>query len=1293
MTVDTPSFAVLKPAQSGGWRQFGKAMGSRLGRRLLSWILLISGVNALVATSVQLSVDYQRDLDDLSGALSFIEKSLVPGVTEAAWNFDTNQLNVQLESLSQLPWVAGALVRFGPQNAMTAKYGAFAEPGQPVREYALVRRSGNRMVRIGDFTVVPNIDIIYERTLARVGVVILTQLFKAFIISFSILFLIAALVTRHLERMAAFTRAFAPHHAFRPLVLHRSPGLPTDELSDLVESLNAAYADLKSAHEREVRHREHLEDEVAARTRDLEAARQRLALSLEGGRLGVWDWDLATDRLVVDERWAGMLGYRIAEIEPRLDSFLRLTHPDDVAPTFAAVAENHAGRTPFYRAQFRMQARDGRWRTILSGGVVVDRDGSGQPTRMVGVHQDITNRVLAEEQLREQAERTRIILDAVLDGILTLDGQGRIETMNPAAERMFGYTQEQVVGQTVLLLVPRLGGGERDGATDIGTVSDLLQSLIGHRREVEGLTSTGTTVPIELGVSETWVGAERKFTASLHDISVHKEAARAKQEFVSKVSHEVRTPMNAVIGMTLLALKTDPSVRLRGYLEKIYKASQTLLAIVNDILDYSKIEAGKLTLQLARFQLDEVLRSLSDGIAIAADQKGLEILFSIDSATPRWFVGDAMRLEQILVNLVDNAVKFTETGEVIIAAGAEGGADDSVVLQFSVRDTGIGMTPAQQERLFQAFAQADGTVTRRYGGTGLGLAICRQLVELMGGRIWVESVPGHGSTFHFTVRLGTVSEEVTDGADRPQLVGQRVLIVDDNAASRTILGPTLEAYGMEVALAKDGFASLVALERSVAEDRPFDLILLDWRMPGMNGLEVVERIRAQDRLMLLPVILMVSAFGREEVMGEARSVGLDGFVIKPITESVLVDTIAHSLGGVSHPPETQAVGVAECVVGPAPIALVGRRVLLVEDNLFNRQIARELVEETGAVVVTAENGADALAKIQASSFDLVLMDIQMPVLDGLTATRRIRADLRFRHLPIIAMTAQAMEGDRDRSLAAGMNDHVTKPIDPADLYATMVRWIGPDGTRHVDDLAPDLPPVVEQPVGPVSTPSVSAVAYLELPAVAGLDLDRALTLNGNDPDRLRRMLLDFRRLNAAVAETLTGHVERAEPEQAIRLAHSLKTAARYIGADDLSRAAEQLEAVMRQAAMTVDTVTLSPALSAFRANLAEVLGGIDRVRPSLLAVPPAFAGGAMGAGHHGAPPRDLVEQLAPMIADSDFAADRLIDHLVTALAGTPWLEEADRLRTYFDQLELDAAMACLARLRRALDPSDDTSEA
>jgi two-component system sensor histidine kinase/response regulator len=647
--------------------------------------------------------------------------------------------------------------------------------------------------------------------------------------------------------------------------------------------------------------------------------------------------------------------------------------------------------------------------------------------------------------LEDAQTRLRTILDNVLDGIIMIDGSGTVISINPAVVKMFGYEGGDILGRNIKMLMPGPNRSSHDGYL-ARYESTGTPPAIGVGRELEGLTKAGLTFPMELTVTEVSFHGQRMFVGLIRDITERKRAEdmsrqakaaaeaanRTKSDFLANMSHEIRTPLNAILGMTYLAQRANPAPRQQTYLTKIGIAGQSLLGIVNDILDFSKIEAGKLEAEHIVFSLDEVLRNVVDIVGQKAEEKGIAIVCAVRREAPRSLIGDPLRLGQILINLVHNAIKFSDKGEIVVGVTEEDLTLDKARLAFSVHDHGIGMSAEQVANLFQCFNQADTSFTRRYGGTGLGLAISKQLCELMGGTISVESELGKGSTFLFSLNFAIATEEqflARKSQEKP--LKRSVLIVDDSEMARTLLLGMVQTNGFLARAVSSGEEALSALVHGCQVGQPFDLVLMDWRLPGIDGIEASRRVKQHPTLTPIPAILMISAFESEDVMRGLKEPSFDAFLVKPITEAVLMRTIASMCG--------------ESIEGPAsglqPSELTGRRVLVVEDNEINRDLASELLSDLGIRTAIAINGRQGVDQVLAQPFDLVLMDIQMPVIDGLAATRLIRADVRFQHLSIIAMTAHAMRGDRERSLDAGMNDHLTKPINPDSLSAMLCRWM------------------------------------------------------------------------------------------------------------------------------------------------------------------------------------------------------------------------------------------------------------
>ena len=561
-------------------------------------------------------------------------------------------------------------------------------------------------------------------------------------------------------------------------------------------------------------------------------------------------------------------------------------------------------------------------------------------------------------------------------------------------------------------------------------------------------------------------------------------------------------------------------------------------------------------IETIEFGLDDVLSNLSNLVTLKAQQKGLEVLFSVDRDVPYSLIGDPLRLGQILTNLTNNAVKFTEHGEITISIKLMNEeTSNRVRLQISVKDTGIGLTSEQAGKLFQAFSQADASTTRKFGGTGLGLTICKKLVEMMNGKIWVESVPGKGSVFIFTAVF-----EVGSDTKRNQLIlsedlkNMRALIVDDNEAARLVLENALNSFDLRVSMASSGSEAIFKVESADLND-PYDFVVMDWQMPEMNGIRTSEIIKKHPTLKKIPKIIMLTAYGREEIVNQAEGVGLDAFLLKPMNPSILLETIMEVFGKGAAASHRLARGEQSDTDDLE--AIRGAKVLLVEDNEINQEVASELLEQAGLVVTIASNGQEGVEKVNQSEFDCILMDIQMPVMDGYEATRAIRQDKRFASLPIIAMTANAMQGDCEKCIDAGMNDHVAKPVNPNDLFSTIIKWVSArEGLGHITVSLPEK-----------SQPAIKEGILPELPGIAvNAGLER---VNGNEK-LYRKLLGNFYQNNINTRLEIEKALEGGDVKLAERLVHTVKGVSATIGADDLAKVSQPLETELRYGNEDID---------------------------------------------------------------------------------------------------------------------------
>ncbi len=721
-------------------------------------------------------------------------------------------------------------------------------------------------------------------------------------------------------------------------------------------------------------------------------------------------------------------------------------------------------------------------------------------------------------------------------------------------------------------------------------------------------------------------------------------ANRAKSEFLANMSHEIRTPMNAILGINHLLARTGLSDKQSDYVEKTRVSAQSLLRILNDILDFSKVEAGRMELEGVPFRLDKVMENLATIISINAREKDTEVLFSLDEAVPFDLVGDPLRLQQLLINIVGNAVKFTEQGEVLVRVDIVERGKNNLTLQFSVHDNGIGMTKEQMASLFEPFSQADSSITRRYGGTGLGLAISKHIVDLMGGKISVESTQGEGSAFNLALPFGLGKREAE--ATLEILEQLHILIVDDNPDAREIFRDIARRLGWSVHSVASGPAALEELERVVHDaEPPYDVVLVDWKMSGMDGLQTARRIRANASLPAYPIIILATAYDGEQLLKQSGDTELDAILLKPVTPSTLHDTVRTVLA------RQRGQMITPYAYAPTE-SLQGMRLLLVEDNVVNQQVAREILEGIGAEVVSADNGREALvvAEDQGETLDAVLMDLQMPEMDGYDTARRLRTMEGLGRLPIIAITADAMPSDRARSLEAGMDDFMSKPVDVARLVATLARWVKPRMATVLD-----ASPVIKDTELPEELPGIDRVQVQD-------------RFRGN-VDLFLRMLREFPSSHRDDAQALRNALARKDIDKAQHIAHTLKGVAALLGAERLRVAILEVELALKRS----DTTAAETKRQALDAALKELIGTVEGLPEQKIR-----------AGDESFDETKavlLLRELITLLSEHNLKAIDTVECLRETLGGAAGLEAA---RTAIGRLDYPAAQEALHRLAEEL---------
>lgn len=919
----------------------------------------------------------------------------------------------------------------------------------------------------------------------------------------------------------------------------------------------------------------------------------------------------------------------------------------------------------------------------LTDGRVVER--MSRPQRIgkdvvgrVWSFRDVTAQRLSEKALIESHRRLNDIIEFLPDPTVVIDRSGRVLAWNKAMEEVTGISKDDMLGRGDYEYSLPFYGERRPILIDL-----VLQESIGeHSYKYDLIKKQGETLYAEVYTPNAfggqgaylWAVARPLYDSKgqvagsiecLRDITDRRKtelalekarneaetAAEAKSDFLANMSHEIRTPMNSIIGIGFLLGRTGLDNKQRDYLEKMMSSANSLLNIIDDILDFSKIEAGKMEMENIEFRLDSVLRNVADIVAVKAEEKGLEFILFAEPDVPQFLYGDPLRIGQVLINLANNAIKFTSEGEIEIRVALEYMSGSRAGIRFMVRDTGIGLSREEVGKLFQSFTQADSSITRKYGGTGLGLAICKTLVELMGGTIAVESLPGMGSVFYFGAGF-EVSQEHSDSVLPEELEGAKVAVVDDNESVCKFLEQCLKANGLRADFASDSEQFANIIEKSVEDGDPFKLAILDWRLGEDFGIDLARAIRFREQYADIPVILTAPPGVETELRGSSIEAGIDVVVSKPLTCSSLVTVISGLYDRKDSSPDDE--------VSALPLedlkAIRGAHVLLVEDSHVNQIVALDLLENAGLRVSVVDNGRKAVEAVMDKEFDLVLMDIQMPEMDGLTAAREIRADDRFRDLPIIAMTAHAMSGDREKSLGAGMDEHLTKPIDPAQLYRELIRFIPPGERKEIEkhderERKDDI---------------------FEFPEIEGLDVQKGLDNVAGNRRGYARALRSFREDYLHAGEDMASSLEAGDLEKAAALAHSAKGVAANMGAEAFRNAAIELEKAI------IEQSEWDSLLKVYEEELHNLLRGLEGFGEK---------GTRQGRSDVYSPVkvRRVIANLARMLEEGDARSADAMDELRYLLAEKGVAEELDVLTSFIDNYDFDDAAKSLSNLEKILE--------
>ncbi|MEO5342887.1 MAG: PAS domain S-box protein [Gammaproteobacteria bacterium SHHR-1] len=996
--------------------------------------------------------------------------------------------------------------------------------------------------------------------------------------------------------------------------------------------------------------------------------------------------DVAGNITYANDRFCEISGYRREQV---LGQNHRLVRSDEHPSSFFRDMWQTITQGQVWHGEIKNRASDGSFYWVSST-IVPFLNDRGRPFQYVSIRTDITQRKRMEEEKEKDRSFLASLTNAIGDGVYAQDPQGNFLFVNTAAAELLGWPVEQLIGQPVHQTIHHSNAQGQPVADAQCPIMRQIRAGREYRSDREYFwRRDGSGFPVQMVAvplheserqEDQTVGVVVAFQDISQRLQAQQELARAKESaeqanqaksrFLANMSHEIRTPMNAIIGMSYLALQTDLDRRQRDYIEKVNRSAESLLGIINDILDFSKIEANRLELERIGFRLDEVLDNLISMVDIRAQEKRLEFLLDLTPDTPLALVGDPLRLTQVLINLCSNAIKFTERGQVSLTILPEHHPGQGIGLHFAVRDTGIGMTEQQRAGLFQSFVQADASTTRKYGGTGLGLAISKRLVELMGGEIRVESQPGQGSCFHFSAEfaLDPAGQDQHYASQVAEWVGRKALLLEPNPQVRRACGRILHAFGLQLDEAQDAAEALTLL---AAEASP-PLLLIDSGLLASANEAMLELLRQADAGQ---IILLGDNAWQADPKGPATPYLKSARALaKPLLAGRLRDAIAQLWDG---PRSEQVSANGEDELAQARARLGGAHLLLAEDNDFNQQLAVELLQASGIRVEVACNGQEALDYLNQASYDGVLMDCQMPVMDGYSATQAIRAEARFADLPIIAMTANALTEDVQKTLDVGMNDHIAKPINVRDMFLTLARWVRPSAGSSADDAAAQSDELAPVALFDDMPEEHSALAEdIDLSRLRSLDTEQGLARLEGDRTLYLGLLRKFAANQADSAVQLEQALRRQDRDSATRLAHSLKSTAAAIGAEPLSQIAAELEQLLK-AADPLDATRIQPLQRALGQGLEQVIEEIKGLAPS--------ANPAQGTRLTQPELQQALGELREALENFDVQAEEMLADIIQGLNNTDLKRELGLILQRLGNYDFEGALEQLDRRLRTED--------